>query len=470
MVAAKKTRTPMPEQDPKERIHNFSEVALGYTQEEAIREAQRCLQCKNAPCTKGCPVEVPIPQFIRLIAQGDFQGAIDVIKGINDLPAICGRVCPQETQCEQECTLGRKGQPIAIGRLERFAADWEEDAGSRSCAVGPSGFSVAVIGSGPAGLTCAGQLARMGHKVTIFESLHAPGGVLMYGIPEFRLPKEVVQREINCLKYMGVDIVTNIVVGKSVTIDELLAGDYQAVFIGSGAGLPHFLGIPGEHLIGVYSANEFLTRCNLMRARDFPAYDTPIGVTGGRVAVIGAGNVAMDAARTALRLGAEKVFIIYRRTRDEMPAREEEIEHALGEGVEFHLLTTPIKIVGDEQGRVMGIECIGLELCEPDASGRRRPKPRDCGQRGFKVDTVVMAVGQGINPLVTNSTGGLELTPRGTIVVDEDFATTKKGVFAGGDVATGSATVITAMGAGKEAARSIDKYLRETYGNQGVKQ
>lgn len=465
-MANRNMRTPMPEQDPKERIHNFSEVALGYSQEDAVAEAQRCLQCKSAPCTKGCPVEVPIPQFIKYTAEGDFQGAIDVIKTINDLPAICGRVCPQENQCENLCTLGKKGQPICIGRLERFVADWENDTGSRACTVGASGFSVAVIGSGPAGLTCAGQLARMGHKVTIFESLHKPGGVLMYGIPEFRLPKEVVQREINCLKYMGVEIIPNVVVGKSVTIDEILASGYKAVFIGSGAGLPYFLNIPGENLNGVFSANEFLTRCNLMGAREFPVYDTPIGI-GDRVAVIGAGNVAMDAARTALRLGAEKVFVIYRRTRNEMPARKEEIEHALAEGVEFHLLTTPFKIVGDEKGRVMGIECLSLELCEPDQSGRRKPVPRDCGQKGFRVSTVVIAVGQGINPLISKSTQGLQLTPKGTIMVDANMATTRKGVFAGGDVATGAATVITAMGAGKKAARSIDKYLRETYGTQG---
>lgn len=456
----------MPQQDAKERIKNFSEVALGYSEQDAITEAKRCIQCKSAPCTKGCPVEVPIPEFIKLTAEGDFQGAIDVIKSVNDLPAICGRVCPQETQCELVCTLGKKGEPIAIGRLERFVADWEEDTGSRVCQVGASGYSVAIIGSGPAGLTAAGELARMGHKVRIFESLHEPGGVLMYGIPEFRLPKEIVQREINCLKYMDVEIVPNVVVGKTVTIDELLEGGYQAVFIGSGAGLPYFLGIEGEHYNGVYSANEFLTRCNLMRAIEFPAYDTPINI-GDRVAVIGAGNVAMDAARTALRLGAEKVFILYRRSRDEMPAREEEIEHALEEGVEFHLLTSPVKIVGDENGRVMGIECIGLQLCEPDESGRRKPVPMDCGQRGFRVDTVVMAVGQGINPLVTNSTEGLELTSKGTIVVDENLATTKKGVFAGGDATTGAATVILAMGTGKQAARSIDKYLRETYGKQG---
>lgn len=456
-------RTPMPQQDPKERRYNFNEVALGYSEEDALKEATRCLQCKSAPCTKGCPVEVPIPEFIKHIAEGDFKKAIDVIKSINDLPAICGRVCPQETQCEEVCTLARKGQPIAIGRLERYVADWENDTGSRACNVGPSGYSVAVIGSGPSGLTCAGQLARMGHKVTIFESLHEPGGVLMYGIPEFRLPKEVVQREINCLKYMGVNIVPNVVIGKTITIDELLAGDFQAVFIGSGAGLPYFLGIPGEHLNGVFSANEFLTRCNLMRAREFPVYDTPISV-GDRVAVVGAGNVAMDAARTALRLGAEKVIILYRRSRDEMPAREEEIEHALEEGVEFHLLTTPVNIVGDENGRVKGVECIKLVLGEPDQSGRRRPVAVDCGQCGFPVNTVVMAVGQGVNPLVTSSTEGLELNSHGNIIVDENLATTKKGVFAGGDATTGAATVISAMGTGKEAARSIDRYLRETYG------
>ncbi|SMB98570.1 sulfide dehydrogenase (flavoprotein) subunit SudA [Thermanaeromonas toyohensis ToBE] len=455
-------KTPMPCQPAKERIRNFQEVALGYTEEQARLEAERCLQCKKAPCRQGCPVEIDIPSFINFIKQGDFEGAIKKIKEKNNLPAICGRVCPQENQCEKYCTLSKKGEPVAIGRLERFAADYQLSQGGSEVPTlpPPTGFKVAVIGSGPAGLTAAADLARMGHKVTIFEALHVPGGVLMYGIPEFRLPKRIVQAEVGYIRRLGVEIRTNSVVGKMVTVDELLENGYDAVFIGTGAGLPHFMGIPGENFLGVYSANEFLTRTNLMKAYLFPEYLTPIKV-GERVAVIGAGNVAMDAARTALRLGAKKSMIVYRRSAEEMPARKEEVENAEEEGVEFHFLTSPVEIHGDEAGWVKGMTCIRYELGEPDASGRRRPVPIPGSEYYMEVDTVVIAIGQGPNPLVLRTTPGLELTKKGTIAADEETgATSRPGVFAGGDIVTGAATVILAMGAGKKAARAIDAYLR----------
>ncbi|OIQ08361.1 NADPH-dependent glutamate synthase [Neomoorella thermoacetica] len=456
-------KTPMPSQEPRERIHNFNEVAQGYTREMALAEAQRCLQCKKAPCRQGCPVEVDIPAFIARLKEQDFDGAIAKIKEKNNLPAICGRVCPQENQCEKFCTLGKKHEPVAIGRLERFLADYQLAKGETASSekAPPSGYKVAVIGSGPAGLTAAADLARMGHQVTVFEALHVPGGVLMYGIPEFRLPKRIVQQEIDTIRRLGVEIRTNAVVGKLTTVDELLENGYDAVFIGTGAGLPHFMGIPGENLLGVYSANEFLTRTNLMKAYLFPRYATPIKV-GKRVAVIGAGNVAMDAARTALRLGAEESYIVYRRSAAEMPARKEEVEHAEEEGVQFRLLTSPVRIHGNDQGVVTGMTCQRFKLGEPDASGRRRPVPIPGSEYDMAVDTVVIAIGQGPNPLVLRTTPGLKLTSKGTIAADEATgATSRKGVFAGGDIVTGAATVILAMGAGKAAARAIDAYLRE---------
>lgn len=456
-------KTPIPEQEAAARVKNFNEVALGYDEDMAVAEANRCLECKKAPCRQGCPVEIDIPAFIIKIKNRDFEGAINEIKAKNNLPAICGRVCPQETQCEKFCTVGKKNEPVAIGRLERFVADYQMAKGSTSNIemAPPSGYKVAVIGSGPAGLTAAADLARMGHKVTVYEALHVPGGVLMYGIPEFRLPKKIVQMEIDTIRQMGVDIRTNTVIGKIQTVDELLANGYDAVFIGTGAGLPNFMGIPGENLIGVYSANEFLTRTNLMKAYLFPEYATPIKV-GKRVAVTGAGNVAMDAARTALRLGAEKSYIVYRRSAAEMPARHEEIEHAKEEGVEFRLLTSPVKIYGNERGEVTGMTCQRFELGEPDASGRRRPVPIPGSEYDMEIDTVVVAIGQGPNPLVLKTTPGLDLTRWGTIAADEATgATSRKGVFAGGDIVTGAATVILAMGAGKTAAKAIDAYLKE---------
>lgn len=454
-------KNPMPAQDPVERARNFNEVALGYDEETAVAEAKRCLQCKKQPCRQGCPVEVDIPAFLQLVAERDFEGAIKKIKEKNALPAVCGRVCPQENQCESYCTLGKKHEPVGIGRVERFCADWELKKGVTPPPVEAStGKKVAVIGSGPAGLTCAADLAKKGHKVTVFEALHVAGGVLMYGIPEFRLPKSVVQAEVENLKALGVEIEVNSVVGKATTVDELLEEEgFDAIFIGTGAGLPYFMNIPGENACGVYSANEFLTRTNLMKAYQFPNWDTPIKV-GGKVAVIGGGNVAMDAARTALRLGAEESWIVYRRSREELPARAEEVEHAEEEGVKFALLTSPVEIFSDENGWVTSMKCIKYELGEPDASGRRRPVPIEGSEYVMDVDTVVIAIGQGPNPLVPRTTKGLELTKKGNIVADlETGATSKPGVYAGGDVVTGAATVILAMGAGRKAANAIHEYL-----------
>lgn len=457
----------MPEQAPAERRRNFDEVALGYGPETAKEEAKRCLQCKKALCMNGCPVGVNIPAFIKHIQEADFDAAIDVIKAKNNLPAVCGRVCPQEDQCEKFCVIGKKGQPVGIGRLERFAADYALRRGHKETgkAAGNELGKVAVVGAGPAGLSAAGDLARIGYKVTVFEALHAPGGVLMYGIPEFRLPKTIVRQEIEALKELGVDIVVNAIIGKTFTINELLTEEgYDAVFIGTGAGLPHFMNIPGENLNGVYSANEFLTRVNLMKAYKFPEVGTPVRI-GKSVAVVGAGNVAMDAARTALRLKAEKVYILYRRSETEMPARAEELEHAKEEGVEFRLLTAPVQIVGDECGAVQAIECINMELGEPDESGRSKPVPVAGSNYLLTVDTVVMAIGQGPNPLVQDTTPGLAVNKRGNIVADETGATSHAGVFAGGDIVTGAATVILAMGAGKKAAAQIHAYIQNTKRN-----
>jgi len=454
-------KVPMREQPPEERIKNFNEVPLGYTPEEAIQEAKRCLQCKDPPCVKGCPVEIDIPGFIKAIAEGDFKRAIHILKEKNSLPAICGRVCPQEDQCEKLCTLGKLGEPVAIGRLERFAADWEAEQGDVEIPEipPPTGKRVAVVGSGPAGLTVASDLAKMGHEVVIFEALHKPGGVLMYGIPEFRLPKRIVEREVDYVKKLGVKIITSFVVGKTKTVDELLQ-EYDAVFIGTGAGLPWFMGIPGENYNGIYSANEYLTRVNLMKAYLFPEYDTPV-IRGERVAVIGGGNVAMDAARTALRLGAKKSMIIYRRSRKEMPARIEEIQRAEEEGVEFHFLTLPVRYHADENGWVKEMECIRMRLGEPDSSGRRRPIPIEGSNFRIPVDVVVVAIGQSPNPLIPNTTPGLKIGKHGNVITDPlTGKTSRKGVFAGGDIATGAATVILAMGAARVAARAIDEYLR----------
>lgn len=459
-----KVRHDMPCQEPKVRAKNFDEVALGYSEDTAVAEASRCLGCKNEPCRQGCPVQVPIPQFIAKISQRDFAGAINTIKEKNSLPAVCGRVCPQENQCEKNCILGKKGDPVGIGRLERFAADWERSKGlNHSETAPPTGKKVAVVGSGPASLTVAADCAKAGHKVTIYEALHVPGGVLMYGIPEFRLPKDIVQAEIDNLKKMGVEVQVNSVIGAVTTVDELIEEEgYDAVFIGTGAGLPHFLGIPGENLNGVYSANEFLTRINLMKAYKFPDYDTPVKV-GKKVAVLGGGNVAMDCARTALRLGAEEVNIVYRRSMEELPARIEEVHHAQEEGVVFKILTNPVRIIGDEENRVTSMECLSYELGEPDASGRRRPVPISGSEHTFEVDTVVIAIGQGPNPLVPRTTKGLETTERGNIIAEEGTgATSKPMVFAGGDVVTGAATVIKAMGAGRIAANTICEKLKDS--------
>lgn len=455
------TKLPMPEQDPKVRARNFEEVSYGYTEEMAVEEAQRCLNCKHMPCVSGCPVNVQIPKFISLIAQGKFADACSAIKETSALPAVCGRVCPQETQCEAKCVRGIKGEPVAIGRLERFAADWDMKNGKHETEKPVSnGHKVAVIGAGPAGLTCAGDLAKKGYEVTIFEAFHKAGGVLVYGIPEFRLPKAIVQKEVEGLEKMGVKVMTDMVIGKVLSIDELMNDmGFEAVFVGSGAGLPMFMGIEGEDLVGVYSANEFLTRINLMKAY-LPEYDTPI-IHPKNVAVVGGGNVAMDAARCAKRLGAENVYIIYRRSEEEMPARNEEIHHAKEEEIIFKLLNNPVAIHGDEQGKVKQIECVEMELGEPDASGRRRPIEKKGSNFLLDVDCVVIAIGNSPNPLIRSTTEGLEANKKGCIIVDDNtLQTTREGVYAGGDAVTGAATVILAMGAGKHAAKSIDEYIQ----------
>lgn len=453
----------MPTQDPKVRAHNFDEVALGYDEETALAEAARCLHCKVPQCRKGCPVSVDIPSFIALIKEKDYAGAVAKIKESNALPAVCGRVCPQENQCEKYCILGRKGESVGIGRLERFVSDiaLQKEEGEQK--EPPKGAKkVAVIGAGPSGLSCAGDLAKRGYDVTVFEALHKAGGVLSYGIPEFRLPKEkVVKKEIDAIKKLGVKFELDSVVGRLYTVDELMEEEgFSAVYLGTGAGLPRFQDIPGENLNGVYSANEFLTRCNLMKAYRFPEYATPIHV-GRNVAVVGGGNVAMDAARTALRLGADKVSIVYRRSEEELPARKEEVEHAKEEGIHFELLTNPVEVIGDENGWAKELKLQRMALGEPDASGRRRPEPIADSEFTEPYDTIIIAIGTGPNPIIAHTTPGLDTTKRGNIVADEETcATSKKGVFAGGDIVTGAATVILAMGAGRKAADAIDKYLK----------
>ena len=461
-------KNPMPTLDAKERGRVFSEVALGYTESMALDEAARCLNCKTMPCVSGCPVKINIPAFIAKIRELDFEGAYEIISKSSALPAVCGRVCPQETQCESKCVRGIKGEPVGIGRLERFVADWHNaHSDAAPTTAEKNGRKVAVVGSGPSGLTCAGDLARLGYAVTVFEALHTAGGVLVYGIPEFRLPKTIVEKEVNNLKAMGVEILTNMIIGKTLTIDELFDMGYEAVFIGSGAGLPSFMGIPGESLKGVYSANEFLTRANLMKAYR-ESSDTPI-MKGGRVAVVGGGNVAMDAARTAQRLGAEKVYIVYRRSMDELPARREEVEHAEEEGIEFMLLNNPTEILGYKNpedprdplnGFVNGIRCIRMELGAPDERGRRRPVEIPGSEHVIDVNAVVISIGTSPNPLIKDTTKGLEVNSRGGIVIDENAATSRAGVYAGGDAVTGAATVISAMGAGKHAAEAIHNYLQ----------
>lgn len=462
---AKKPKIPrqaMPEQDPKVRARNFQEVPFGYSPETAMLEASRCIMCKKPKCVAGCPVEIDIPAFLNLIAEGDFDGAAKKVKEQNALPAICGRVCPQEEQCEQRCVLGVKQEPVAIGRLERFVADWERDNNKVSVPAIPpkTGRKVACVGAGPASLTVAGELALKGHDVTVYEALHAPGGVLMYGIPEFRLPKAIVNAEVDYVKKLGVKFEYNAVIGRTYTIDDLMEDEgFHSIFIATGAGLPYFMNIPGENLIGVFSANEYLTRSNLMKAYDFPNYDTPT-IRSKKVAVIGGGNVAMDSARTALRLGADEVTLVYRRSRDEMPARNEEIHHAEEEGIIFKLLTNPISINEGENGRVKSMTCLQMELGEPDASGRRRPVPIEGSEFDIDVDTVVVSIGNGANPLLTRATKGLETNKWGNIIAnDETCETSIKGVYAGGDIVIGAATVILAMGAGKTASRAMHDYL-----------
>ena len=459
------SRHAMPEQPAEVRRRNFEEVALGYEEATAIEEAKRCLNCPKPRCVGGCPVNIYIPKFIHAVSEGDFASAIKIIKEKSSLPAVCGRVCPQEKQCESRCVLGIKGEPVAIGRLERFVADYARAHGldkvDESEIAAKNGKRVAIVGSGPSGLACAGVLAQKGYDVTIFEVLHAAGGVLMYGIPHFRLPKEIVQHEIDGLKQMGVHILTNAIIGRTFTIDELLKEEgFDAVYIATGAGLPHFMHIPGEQFNGVYAANEFLTRVNLMKAYTFPKAATPVYI-GKKVAVVGGGNVAMDAARTAMRLGAEHVYIVYRRSEDELPARKEEVGHAKEEGIEFCLLNNPVQICANEQGWVTGLECVKMELGEPDASGRRSPVAVKDSNHILEVDEVIMAIGQGPNPLIHQTTPDLEVNKRGNIVADENGATSMPGVYAGGDIVTGAATVISAMGAGKKAAAAIDEYLQK---------
>jgi len=453
------TKTPMPEQAADVRNKNFLEVAIGYTEEMAVSEAERCLNCKHKPCVSGCPVNIRIPEFLAKVVERDFEGAYKVILSTNCLPAVSGRVCPQETQCESKCVRGIKGEPVGIGRVERFVADYAREHGfSAGEKPESNGHKVAIVGSGPAGLSCAGDLVAKGYEVTIFEALHVAGGVLSYGIPEFRLPKEIVKKEVANLEKLGVTIKTDYIVGRTISVDELFEEGFEAVFIGSGAGLPSFMNIPGESLLGVYSANEYLTRTNLMHAYD-ESYMTPI-YRGNSVAVVGGGNVAMDAARCAKRLGAENVYIVYRRSMEELPARAEEVHHAMEEGIQFKLLNNPVQIVGDEKGHVKGIECVEMELGEPDASGRRRPIEKAGSNFVLDVDAVIMAIGTSPNPLIKNTTPGIEVNRKGCLVCTEDMATTREGVYAGGDAVTGAATVILAMGAGKTAAASIDKYIQ----------
>ena len=452
-------KNPMPSQEPDVRRRNFDEVALGYTEAQAQDEAQRCLNCKHRPCTQGCPVHIDIPDFIAEVAKGDYEAAYQILTKQSSLPAVCGRVCPQESQCEKYCVRGVKGDPVGIGRLERFVADWHnEHATAKAVRPAPNGHRVATVGSGPASLTCAGDLAKKGYDVTVFEALHLAGGVLVYGIPEFRLPKCIVQKEIDTLRELGVQICTNTVIGKTLSVDDLLADGYEAVFVGSGAGLPRFMSIPGENLKGVYSANEFLTRVNLMKAYREDS-DTPVQ-HAKKVAVVGGGNVAMDAARCAMRLGADEVTIVYRRSETELPARKEEVEHAKEEGIVFRLLTNPTEILGNDEGAVRGLRCVEMVLGEPDASGRRSVTEIPGSELEFEADCVIMAIGTSPNPLIKSTTDGLETDRRGCIVADESGATSRPGVYAGGDTVTGAATVILAMGAGKIAAAAIDDYIQ----------